>query len=100
MGMVTTSSKAVARLREQLIHRCFEAGIGFRLFASTDKSGKGNYFIKVDRQQQADKVIDSGGVKLFLDPSSATQIRNYQLDYHDEPDGGFFLKTGQGVKGE
>ena len=92
------SNKAVARLRELLMHECFEVGIGFRLFVSTDKSAKGAFSMKLGRQQQGDKVIDSGGIKVFLDPSSAAQIRDYQLDYQDEADAGFFLKTTQGAK--
>lgn len=95
MGMISASSKAVARLREQLIHKCFEAGIGFRLLVSSNKSGSETFSVKIDRQQQGDKVIESGDVKVFLDPASAARISDYQLDYQDEPDGGFFLNTTQ-----
>lgn len=91
--MVSISNKAVATLREQLIHKCSEAGIGFRLLVSTDKSAKAAFNIKLDRQHREDKVIDLGGAKVFLDPSSAAQISDYQLDYQDEPDVGFFLKA-------
>jgi len=90
--MVSTSSKAVAKLRQQLIDKCSEVGIGFRLLVTTDKSSKATFNIKLDRQHQGDKVLDSGGVRVFLDLSSAAQIRDYQLDYQDEPGGGFFLR--------
>ena len=96
--MLTSSSEALARLREQLIHKCSESGIGFRLFVSSDKSVKAAFSMKLDRQHQGDKVIESGGVKILLDPSSAAQINSYQLDYRDEPDGGFFLKTTREAK--
>jgi Fe-S cluster assembly iron-binding protein IscA len=89
--MVSISNQAVATLREQLIHKCSEVGIGFRLLVSTDKSVKAAFSMKLDRQHQEDKVIDSGGVKVLLDPSSDAEIRGYQLDYR--PDGGFYLKT-------
>jgi len=91
--MVTISNKAAQRLREQLIHKCFETGIGFRLLATTDKSARVAFSMKVDRQDEVDKVIDLGGVKVFFDPSITGQISKYQLDYQDEPDSGFFLKT-------
>ena len=97
--MVSISNEAAAKLREQLIHKCFQAGIGFRMCVNTDKSGRATFSIKLDRQHQRDKVIDSGGLKVLLDPSSATQISDRQIDYLDEPDGGFFLKTTQEGKG-
>ena len=96
--MLSTSSKAVGKLREQLIHKCFETGIGFRILVNIGESGKATFSIKLDRQHQGDKVIDSGDVKVFLDPASAAQIRDHQLDYHDEPGGGFFLKIARKTK--
>ena len=96
--MVTTSNEAAKRLRQQLINKCFEAGIGFRMLVSTGESGKATFSIKLDRQQRGDKVIESNGVKVLLDPDSAARISDYQLDYQDEPDGGFFLKTAQEAK--
>ena len=97
--MVSTSSKAAKRLREQLINKCFEAGIGFRMLINAGEPGKATFSIKLDRQHRADEVIESNGVKVFLDPASAARISDYQLDYQDEPDGGFFLKTAQEAKG-
>ena len=96
--MISVSRKAAAGLREQLILMCFEAGIGFRVLVSIDKSGRKTFSVKIGRQRQGDKVIDSDNVKVFLDPSSAAQIKDYQLDYQDGPGGGFFLKTAQEAK--
>jgi len=97
--MVTTSNKATKWLREQLVSKCFEAGIGFRMLVSTGEPGKATFSIKIDRQHRGDEVIESNGVKVFLDPASAARISGYQLDYQDEPDEGFFLKTTQEAKG-
>ena len=96
--MVSTSNKAAEQLREQLLDKCFEAGIGFRMLVNTGKSGKATCSIKLDRQKRGDQVIESKGVKVFLDPTSAAQIADHELDYQDEPDGGFFLKTIQEAK--
>lgn len=93
--MVTTSNRATRQLREQLIHKCFEAGIGFRMLVEASKSGQANFSIKVDRQHQEDEVIESNGIRVFLDPVSAAKISDFQLDYQDGPDGGFYLKTMQ-----
>ena len=98
MGNIGISTKAVTKLREQIVNSCLEAGIGFRMLVSTGESGKVTFSIKVDRQHPGDEVIESNGVKVFLDPASAARISDYQLDYQDEPGGGFFLSTMQEVK--
>ena len=91
--MVTISNKAAQRLREQLLHKCLETGIGFRMLINAGEFGEATFSIKLDRQHEVDKVIDLDGVKVFLDPSITGQISEYQLDYRDDPDSGFFLKT-------
>jgi iron-sulfur cluster assembly protein len=97
--MVNTTNKAAKRLREHLIDKCFEVGIGFRVLVNSSESGKSTFSIKLDRERPQDQIIESNGVKLFLDPASAARISDYQLDYLDEPDDGFFLKATQEVKG-
>lgn len=96
--MFDASEKAVEKLQERLVHKCFEMGIGFRILVGTDKSGKATFSLKLDKQRQGDEIIDSDDVKLFLDPSSAAQVRGYRLDYQAEPDDSFFLKTRQETK--
>jgi len=98
-SMVNTTNKAAKRLREHLIDKCFEAGVGFRVFVNSGESGKATFGIKLDRERPQDQIIESNGVKLFLDPASAARISDYQLDYRDEPDGGFLLRTMEEVKG-
>lgn len=97
--MVSISNKAAKQLREQLINKCFEVGIGPRILVNAGKSGKTTFSIKLDRQHRGDEVIELNDVKVFLDPVTATQISDYQLDYQDKPDGGFFLKATQEAKG-
>jgi Fe-S cluster assembly iron-binding protein IscA len=90
-GMMEVSTRAVQKLREELIQKCLDAGIGFRIKVSTDESGKITSNMKFDRQRVGDMVIDLGGVKLFTDTGSITHVRDYHLDYLDNLDGGFFL---------
>jgi len=49
-------------------------------------------------QLQGDEVIESDGVKVFLDASSAAQIKDCHIDYSDEPGVGFFLEMAQKTK--
>ena len=93
--MVNATNEAAKRLQELLINKCFEAGIGFRMLVNTAEFGEAIFSIKLDRQRREDEVIESNGVKVFLDPVSAARISDYQLDYEDEPGGGFYLKTMQ-----
>ena len=97
--MITASDKAIEKLREQLLRKNFEADIGFRVVINTDEFGKVGYGIKFDKQRQGDEVTELGGIKLFLDPGAAVQLRDHQIGYHDEPDGGFFLKKGEAKDG-
>jgi Fe-S cluster assembly iron-binding protein IscA len=96
--MLSISGQAAERLRGELIRRCFEIGVGFRIAITTDEVGKSTFSIKFDRQHQGDKVIESDGVKVFLDASSAARIKDYQLNYTDDSEDGFFLKILQTAK--
>ncbi len=89
--MIHVSTRAVNKLREELIQKCLDAGIGFRITVNNDELGKVTSSMRFDRQRQDDMVIDLGGVKLFSDPGSISQVKDYHLDYLDNPDGGFFL---------
>jgi Fe-S cluster assembly iron-binding protein IscA len=97
--MINVSTRAADKLREELVQRCLDAGIGFRIIVNLDGSGKVMSCMKFDRQRQGDTVVDLGGVKLFSNPTEVAQVKDYHLDYFDNPDGGFFLvKTVPGVK--
>ena len=97
--MLTTSGMAAKKLKEQLIYKLRDVGIGFRVNINTDESGKLVFSIKLDMQRKGDKVIESDGINIFLDRTSALKVEGYKLDYQDEPGGGFFLSTMQEVTG-
>ncbi len=90
--MLTASEVAASKLQEQLVHKCAEIGIGFRVIVNTDKSDMTTYSIRLDRQQQGDKVREINGIKVLMDQCSAALIDDYELDYIDQPDGGFTLR--------
>ena len=89
--MIHVSSRAADRLREELVQKCLDSGLGFRIMVSTDDSGKIISNMKFDRQRPDDMVIDLDGVVLFSDPTSVAHARDYHLDYLNNQDGGFFL---------
>jgi Fe-S cluster assembly iron-binding protein IscA len=89
--MINVSTRAANKLREELIQKCRDAGIGFRITISNDEIGKISSNMRFDRQRPGDVVMDLGGVKLFSDPTCVAQVKDYHLDYLNNPDGGFFL---------
>jgi Fe-S cluster assembly iron-binding protein IscA len=91
--MLTASNKAIEKLQQKLVTGCAEMGIGFKIFVQTDESGKENFNIKIAKQPRGDEVLDLHSIKMFLDPTSAAKLENYELDYLDEPDGGFLLRN-------
>ena len=64
--MFTASVRAIEKLREQLVSKCSQADIGFRVDISTDASGGETFRIMIDRQQPGDEVIESEGIKIFV----------------------------------
>lgn len=98
-SIFNTTNKAAERLRKHLIDKCFEAGIGFRVFVNSGESGEVTFNIKLDRECPQDQIIESNNVKLFLDPASAARISDYHLDYRDGPDGGFLIRRMEKVRG-
>lgn len=97
--MLTVSNKATEKLQQKLLQTCFEMGIGFKVFAQTDESGKATFSIKVAKQTRGDEVTELDGIKVFLDTASAAKLGNYELDYLDEPDGGFLLRNREASEG-
>lgn len=83
-------------LRQQIIERCYEFGVGFRVMGGTDDDGRTIFNIKLDNKNAGDEVVDASGLRIFLDPVSAVHLRDYELDCLD---GGFFLRERQGVVG-
>lgn len=91
--MLTASNKAIEKLQQKLLQTCFDMGIGFKVFVRTDKSGKASFNIKIGKQAREDEVLDLHSIKIYLDTTSAAKLGNYELDYLDQPDGGFLLRN-------
>jgi Fe-S cluster assembly iron-binding protein IscA len=86
------SVKADEKLKEELITRFFNLGIGFRVFQVKDGQGNIRLALKLDKKSSDDETVESHGIYLLLDPVSGSQLKNLELDYLDGPSGGFILK--------
>jgi len=89
---MTATEKAAQKLKEILIQRFFDTGLGFRVTGNADQSSLATLDIKLDNQRPGDEVIELYGMKFFLDQSSAALLSDYELDYIEEPTRRFLIK--------
>lgn len=80
------SEKAAQKLKDNLLHRFSNFGVGFRIAKVDSKNVQPTLDIKVDRKQPGDKIIDSYGIRIFIDPSTATTLENSELDLDENND--------------
>jgi len=90
--MIRISPEAAKMLRERLVRSCFEAGIGFRMFATRDEHGEIALMMKLDRTGPGDEVLESDGVRVFVDPISAACVDDHELNYIHGPQHRFVLR--------
>lgn len=90
---LTASDKAAEKLKEHLIQRCLNVGLGYRVINNMAESGKDTFSMELDKEHPGDEVVVLNGIRIFLDPANAALLRDYELDYLDEPSGGFRLEN-------
>jgi Fe-S cluster assembly iron-binding protein IscA len=97
MKHINISNKAIDRLKMKLLNSLHEADIGFRMevIGNDDRNFTTN--IRLDKKRSGDEVYEKDGVKIFLNPDSKFPIEEYELDYIDEMEKGFIMKTMQEV---
>ncbi len=88
--MITTD-RAAQKLKENLVQEFFDMGIGFRLISNEKNANNKDINMKLDRVKPKDTVVQSYGIKILLDPTSAASLDSYKLDYKKDS-GGFILK--------
>ena len=87
-----TSKKAIEKLKEELVNRFTSNGLGFRVCQDLHEPSNPKLALKLDTENPNDETIKSNGVKLFLDQTSSSNLRDFELDYIDGPAGGFVLR--------
>lgn len=89
---MTTSEKAAEKLKNRLVQRCIDAGLGYRITGHPAESGSAILNMQLDKKRPGDEVLVSNGISFLLDPADASLFKDCELDYIDGPDGGFYLK--------
>ena len=91
LALTDTAAKKVQVLR--LEEGKPDWGLRFRVVGG----GCSGFFYELgweDTQQEGDAVVDSGGVKVFVDPLSAQYAQGVEIDYVDSLSGsGFSIKN-------
>jgi Fe-S cluster assembly iron-binding protein IscA len=90
-----TSEKAGEKLKEELVTRISNIGLGFRIYQDKDNGNSFNLALKLDKKNPDDEIIEFHGIHLFLDRNYSAQLKDLELDYMDRPIGGFVLKDHQ-----
>jgi Fe-S cluster assembly iron-binding protein IscA len=89
--MITTSKRAVKKLKDEMIQKCLNVGLGYRIIGKIPESGRTTLYMELDKEHSGDEVIMSDGIRLFLDPTNAALLKDYKLDFIDGPTSGFCL---------
>ena len=97
MKHINISKVAMDRLKKKLLNSIQQADIGYRLEVIGDELSEFSINIRLDKKHAGDDVFETDGIKMFLDPESNFPFEEYQLDYENETEKGFIVKTVQEV---
>lgn len=99
MEQFSLSAHAAMHVREKLRQR--GKGIGIRVsIKTTGCSGLAYALEFVDEQQKDDRVFESQGIKLYIDPKSFPYVKGTTMDYVKEGVNEGFKFTNPNSKGE
>ncbi len=96
--MLTVTDSAVQHL-QTLVREQDDAAKGLRIFVEKGGCAGMQYGMTLDRAGEQDRVVEAGGVKVIVDPESATFLEGVTLDYSDDLAGaGFRIKNPNAVR--
>ena len=81
---ITLTPKAAEKVREMMRAPGQDAAAGLRVKVAGGGCSGLSYQLALERQAgEADKVYESQGVRIFLDPKSALFVGGTQIDYEE-----------------
>jgi len=89
--MITVTQNAVKQLQSLLASPSAESGDdGLRLLVARGGCAGMEYQMKLDRRAEGDEVVESDGVRIYIDPESHSFLDGCEVDYSDDlTDSGF-----------
>ena len=96
--MITVTDSAVRQL-QTLVSEQEDVAKGLRIFVEKGGCAGMQYGMSLDHAQDGDQTFERGGVKVFVDPESATYLEGATIDYADDLAGaGFRIKNPNAVR--
>ena len=96
--MLTVTEAAVQHL-QSLVSAQDDATKGLRIFVEKGGCAGMQYGMTLDHAGEQDRVVESGGVKVIVDPESAAFLEGVTIDYSDDLAGeGFRIKNPNAVR--
>ena len=96
--MFTVTDSAVQQL-QTLVNEQGDATKGLRIFVEKGGCAGMQYGMSLDHSQEGDQTFERGGVKVIIDPESATYLEGATIDYADDLAGaGFRIKNPNAVR--
>lgn len=95
--MVTITPKAAVKLKELIAQENKDTQIpetaGLRLYVQGGGCSGFQYGLSIEREPvENDSIIESNGVKIFIDPISIRYLNDAEVDYNEDS-GGFSIKS-------
>lgn len=92
--MITLTEKAAVKLKDILGKEEAPEGTGLRVAVKGGGCSGMQYDLELSTFQAGDKVVEKGGVKIFLDPKSLLFLFGSELDFVDGVlDAGFKIQN-------
>lgn len=97
--VLTVSDTAAEKIKQFLAAEKKGPEAGLRLGVQGGGCSGMTYFMEFDTPMEGDLVIEKGGVKVFVDPRSASYVKGSTLEYVESLTGAGFKVTNPNVKG-
>lgn len=82
--MITVTSKAVAEIKKLMENESPGENMGLRVGVKGGGCSGLSYYLNFEKEpREGDKIIETEGVRVFLDPKSALYLKGTQLDFSD-----------------
>ena len=82
--MIALTDKAVSAVQKAIL-KSGKDGAGFRIMVETGGCEGLKYKVGLDlTPRQDDEILESGGVRIFVDPQSAPMLTGLKVDFIEE----------------
>lgn len=95
--MITVTEKAAKRIKELMAEKSADGSeynqetVGLRVFVQGGGCSGFQYGMQIENEpQEGDQKFESNGVRVYVDPVSASYLKEAQIDFDDTALGGGF----------